>query len=229
MSTSGGPTQPENSQAPGDNGLRILIVDDHAIVRTGLKQVLAEKFSGAIFGEGQNARDALEQAGKAKWDVILLDISMPGQSGLDVLKQIKDVQPEARVLILTMHPEDQYAVRVLKTGASGYLTKETASEEVVHAVTKVLAGGKYVSTALAESLATNLGSPAKKAAHEGLSDREYQVLRLIASGRSVKEISFDLALSIKTVSTYRTRVLKKLNFKTNAEVIRYAMREKLVD
>jgi len=215
--------------AQGNQPLRILIVDDHAIVRDGLKQLLLHKFPHAIFGEGRNANEALERVSKEKWEVILLDITMPGQSGLDVLKQIKTLQPDTKVLVLTMHPEDQYAIRVLKTGASGYLTKETASEEVAKAVSKVLAGGKYVSATLAESLVTGLNAPAEKKPHEMLSDREYQVMRLLAQGKSVKEIGYDLSLSIKTVSTYRTRVLKKLKFKTNADVIRYAMREKLVE
>ena len=212
-----------------DNPLRVLIVDDHAIVRDGLKQLLLGKFPQAVFGEGRNAREAVELLVKEPWHVMLLDISMPGQSGLDALNQIKALQPELKVLVLTMHPEDQYAVRVLKAGASGYLTKDSASEQVVDAVTKLLAGGKYVSAALAEKLVTNLNQPLPKAPHETLSDREYQVLRMIAAGKSVKEIGSDLGLSIKTISTYRTRVLKKLTLKTNADVIRYALREKLVE
>ena len=219
----------EKSERPASGDApRILIVDDHAIVRAGLKQIIAERFPRAIFGEGRNAREAVEEVSRAKWDLMLLDITMPGRSGLDVLKQIKDIQPDVKVLVLTMHPEDQYAVRVLKTGASGYLTKD-ASGEVVNAVIKLLAGGKYVSPALAESLALSLSAPAAKRRHETLSDREYQIMRLIASGNTVKEIAFDLSLSVKTVSTYRTRVLKKLNFMTNADLIRYAIREKLLD
>ncbi len=209
--------------------LRILLVDDHTIVRDGLKQILGNHFPQALFGEGRNAREALAAIEKATWDVILLDITMPGQSGLDVLKQIKNMQPEAKVLVLTMHPEDQYAARVLKAGASGYLTKETASEEVVNALTKILAGGNYVSAAFSQTLLADLVNPTPKAPHETLSDREYQVLRMLASGKSSKDIGFDLGLSIKTVSTYRTRVLKKLSLKTNADIIRYALREKLVE
>ena len=208
--------------------MNILIVDDHDIVRDGLKQLLLRKFPDAVFGEGQNAQEALDRVNQGQWDVILLDITMPGQSGLDVLKQIKTIQPETKVLMLTMHPEKQYAVRVLKTGASGYLTKETASEQVVNAVTKVLGGGTYISETFAQSLASSLGAP-ETTPHETLSDREYQVMRKIAAGKSGKEIAYELSLSVKTVSTYRARVLKKLNVKTNAEVIRYAMREKLVD
>ena len=232
-STAGAATATQ-SERPVPSGtasttLRILLVDDHTIVRDGLKQILAKQFPQALFGEGRNARDALTAIDRDRWDVILLDITMPGQSGLDVLKQIKSVQPETKVLVLTMHPEDQYAVRVLKAGASGYLTKDTASEEVVNAVTKILAGGKYVSAAFAQTLLAGLANPTPKAPHEMLSDREYQFLRMAASGKSVKEIGADLGLSVKTVSTYRTRVLKKLNLKTNADVIRYAIREKLVE
>jgi len=223
------PIEPRQAGRASALPLRVLIVDDHAIVRDGLKQILTARFPEAVFGESANGSQALERVRNEKWDVILLDISMPGQSGSDILSQIKGLQPEARILVLTMHPEDQYAVRVLKAGASGYLTKDTASAEVVTAVLKVLSGGKYISASLAENLASNLEGPLQKAPHEMLSDREYQVLRMIAAGKSVKEIGFDLSLSIKTVSTYRTRVLAKLKFKTNSEVIRYAMREKLVE
>lgn len=209
--------------------IRILIVDDHVIIRQGLRQILADAFRKASFGEAKNANDALEQVAKQPWDVVLLDITMPGKSGLDVLKQMVEAQPNMAVLVLSMHPEDQYAVRVLKTGAAGYITKNTASEEVIGAVRKVLAGGKYVSASLAENLASSLNSPAGKAPHELLSDREYQVMRLIALGKSVKEIAFELSLSVKTISTYRTRIMEKTKLKTNADIIRYAVHEKLVD
>ncbi|MDB6023729.1 MAG: Two component transcriptional regulator, LuxR family [Pedosphaera sp.] len=209
--------------------IRILIVDDHGIIRQGLRQILQEAFPKAVFGEANSGNEALEQVAKQRWDVVLLDITMPGKSGVDVLKQIVDAQPNIAVLVLSMHPEDQYAVRVLKSGAAGYITKNTASEEVVGAVKKVLAGGKYVSAALAENLAASLNAPADKAIHEILSDREYQVMRLIALGRSVKEIAFELSLSVKTISTYRTRIMEKTKLKTNAEIIRYAVHEKLVD
>ena len=204
-------------------------MDDHAIIRQGLRQILADAFTRASFGEATNANDALDLVAKSPWDVVLLDITMPGKSGLDVLKQMVDAQPNMAVLVLSMHPEDQYAVRVLKTGAAGYITKNTASEEVIGAVKKVLAGGKYVSAALAENLATNLNSPSGKAPHELLSDREYQVMRMIALGRSVKEIAFELSLSVKTISTYRTRIMEKTKLKTNADIIRYAVHEKLVE
>jgi len=209
--------------------IRILIVDDHALVRQGLKQVLADAFTRAEFGEADTANAALEKTWKQRWDIALLDITMPGKSGLDVLKEMVDAQPNLAVLVLSMHPEDQYAVRVLKTGAAGYLTKNTASEEVVGAVKKVLAGGKYVSASLAETLAEGLNAPAGKSPHEILSDREYQVMRFIAIGKSVKEIAFELSLSVKTISTYRSRVMEKMKLKTNADIIRYAVHEKLVD
>ena len=229
------PWQPERGPLPGTqlepivNQVRILVVDDHVIIRQGLKQILAEAFSKAVFGEANNGNEALEQIEKQLWDVVLLDITMPGKGGLDVLKQIVSAQPNLAVLVLSMHPEDQYALRALKSGAAGYLTKNIASEEVVGAVKKVLAGGKYVSAALAEELAANLNTPAVSAPHETLSDREFQVMRLIALGKGVKEIGFELSLSVKTISTYRTRLLQKMKLKTNAEIIRYAMHEKLVE
>ena len=214
---------------PADRPIRILIVDDHSIIRKGLKQILADAFPKAVFGEANDGNEALEQVWKQPWDIVLLDLSMPGKSGLDVLKQLVSAQPNMAVLVLSMHPEDQYAVRVLKTGAAGYITKNTASEEVIGAVQKVLAGGKYVSASLAENLASSLTAPTGKLTHEVLSDREYQVLRLIAVGKSVKEIGFELSLSVKTISTYRTRIMEKMNLKTNADIIRYAVHEKLVD
>jgi two-component system invasion response regulator UvrY len=224
-----GASAPLNPDKLAKSPIHILIVDDHALVRQGLKQVLADAFTKAEFGEADTANAAMEKIWKQRWDVALLDITMPGKSGLDVLKQMVDAQPNLAVLVLSMHPEDQYAVRVLKTGAAGYLTKNTASEEVVGAVKKVLAGGKYVSAALAETLAEGLNAPAGKSPHETLSDREYQVMRFIAVGKSVKEIAFELSLSVKTISTYRSRVMEKMKLKTNADIIRYAVHEKLVD
>lgn len=225
------PTAPMPNPLLNQNprALRVLIVDDHAIVRDGLKQNVADKFPNAEFGEAGNATGALEKLRKHPWDILLLDISMPGRSGLDILREIKEIQPDIKVLVLTMHPEDQYAIRALKSGAAGYLTKEKAPEEILAALEKVLAGGKYVSASLAESLVTKLNSPAGKLPHETLSDREFEIMLLIGGGKSVKEIGADLSLSVKTVSTYRTRVLQKLKFKTNADIIRYAMRERLVD
>lgn len=207
--------------------LRILVADDHSIVRKGLKQVLLDEFETVEFGEACNGQEALTQVQKAPWDVALLDVTMPGLSGLDILKQLKELRPATRVLVLSMHPEDQYAVRVLRAGASGYLTKNTASDLVAEAVRKVLGGGTFVSASLAESLAGRLNEPLARAPHEKLSDREFQILRLIAAGRSVKEIGYDLSLSVKTVSTYRSRLLLKLKLSTTAELIRYALREGL--
>jgi DNA-binding NarL/FixJ family response regulator len=209
--------------------IHFLIVDDHAIIRQGLKQILADSFKKAVFGEAENGPAAVAKMRDQPWDVVLLDISMPGGSGLDVLQQLTGARPEMAVLVLSMHPEDQFAARVLKSGAAGYLTKNTASEEVVGAVKKVLAGGKYISASLAESFASGLTPASGEPRHEALSQREAQVMRLIAQGKSTKEIASDLALSIKTVSTYRARLLEKMNFKTNADIIRYAMHEKLVD
>jgi two-component system invasion response regulator UvrY len=214
---------------PAAEPVRILIVDDHSIIRQGLRQLLAEEFTNATFGEANNGNEALDQIWKQPWDVVLLDITMPGKGGLDVLKQMVSAHPNMAVLVLSMHPEDQYAVRVLKTGAAGYITKNTASEEVVGAVKKVLAGGRYVSSSLAENLAASLNTPLEAPRHDVLSDREYQVLRLIAMGKSVKEIGFDLSLSVKTVSTYSTRIMEKLQLKTNADNIRYAVHQRLVD
>jgi DNA-binding NarL/FixJ family response regulator len=220
---------PRQLSLPGCEPLRILIVDDHAIVREGLRRVLAEHFPKAVVGEARNAQECLACVRQDLWTIVLLDLSMPGQSGLDALKQIKCSRPETKVLVLTMHPEDQYAVRVLKAGAAGYLTKDTAATVVAQAIEKVLAGGKYLSAAMAEVLCESLAEPKQQAPHEGLSDREFQVFRMIALGRSVKEIAFELSLSSKTISTYRTRVLAKLKLETSAEVIRYALREKLVE
>jgi two-component system invasion response regulator UvrY len=229
LSTRTAKSKPTKSSTAESHSFQFLIVDDHSLVRNGLRLILASTYPGAGIFEASDAKAALVCATKNKLDVVLLDISLPGQSGLDVLKQIKELQSNAKILILTMHPEDQYAVRVLKAGASGYLTKDSASDEVAIALRKILAGGRYVSAALAENLASNLHAPAQKSIHDRLSDREYQILRMIGIGKSVKEIAYDLSLSIKTISTYRARVLTKLKFKGNADVIRYAMREKLVD
>jgi two-component system invasion response regulator UvrY len=219
---------PSAEKPLGQASIRILIADDHALIRKGLKQVLVDEFPQSEIGEASNAKEAMGLVSSQSWDAILLDITMPGQSGLDILKQVKQIHPKTPILVLSMHPEDQYALRALKAGASGYLTKNTASELVVPALRKVLAGGTYVSQALAEDLAHRLTEPAAGAPYETLSDREYQIMSALALGKSVKEISFDLGLSVKTVSTYRTRLLRKLKLTTTAELIRYAMREGLV-
>jgi DNA-binding NarL/FixJ family response regulator len=208
--------------------MRILLADDHAVVRHGLRQILADDFKRAVFGEARNAQEALDLVWKENWDVVVLDITMPGRSGLEVLREIKKHKPKLPVLVLSMHPENQFAVRVLKRGASGYMTKESASGELVGAIRKVLGGGRYVSTSLAEKLATNLAADNQKPVQELLSDREFQVLRLIASGRIVSEIAKELSLSVKTISTYRTRILEKMGLRNNAELMRYAMQHQLV-
>ena len=208
--------------------IRILIVDDHAIVRRGLRELLSDEFRGAAFGEAATAQQALEQIWKKEWDVALLDITLPGRSGLDLLKEVKAARPKLPVLVLSVHPEDQFAVRVLKAGAGGYLTKESAPEELVNAIRKILAGGQYVSPTLAEKLALGLRKDSTRAPHETLSDREYEIMCCIASGKTVAEIARELSLSPKTISTYRARLLEKLRVKNNAEIIRYAIRNGLV-
>ena len=209
--------------------MQCLVVDDHAIVRRGLKEILVDEFRGAEVGEAQNAQEAFELILHKGWDVVVMDITMPGRSGLDLLKEVKRACPKLPVLILSIHPEEQLAVRVLKAGASGYMTKETAPDELVSAVRKVIAGGKYVSGTLAEMLASGLEAAGDgRPLHERLSDREYEVFRLIASGLTVSEIAGDLSLSVKTVSTYRARVLEKMKMKTNAELMNYALKNELV-
>ncbi|HEY3860288.1 MAG TPA: response regulator transcription factor [Verrucomicrobiae bacterium] len=208
--------------------MKILLADDHAVVRHGLKQILTDAFKRATYGEARNAQEALDLVWKQNWDVVVLDITMPGRSGLDVLREIKQSKPRLPVLVLSMHPENQFAVRVLKSGAAGYMTKESAPDELVGAVKKVLAGGRYVSNALAETLAASL-STTQKPPQEQLSDREFQVLRLIASGKMVTDIARELSLSVKTISTYRSRVLEKMGMKNNAELMHYAIQHRLVE
>jgi DNA-binding NarL/FixJ family response regulator len=209
--------------------MKILLADDHTVVRHGLKQILADEFKRATFGEARNAQEALNLIWKENWDVVILDITMPGRSGLEVLREIRKSKPKLPVLVLSMHPENQFAVRVLKRGAAGYMTKESAADELVDAIKKVLAGGRYVSTSLAEKLATYLASDTQKSPQELLSDREFQVLRLIASGKIVSEIARELSLSVKTISTYRTRILEKMGLRNNAELMHYAMQHQLVE
>jgi DNA-binding NarL/FixJ family response regulator len=198
-------------------------------VRQGLKLILADHFKNAVIGEARNATEALARVWKDKWDVLVLDITMPGRSGLEVLKEIKRSKPRLPVLILSMHPEDQFAVRLLKAGASGYLTKESAGEELVGAIKKVVGGGRYVSPALAERLASYLTMDVQKAPHERLSDREFLILRMIASGKQVGQIARELSLSVSTVSTYRARILKKMDMSNNAELTHYGLQKGLVE
>jgi len=209
--------------------LKILIADDHPIVRQGLKQILSEEFEIEALGEAQNSQEVLELVRKKDWDIVVLDITMPGRGGIEVLKELKTQKPKLPVLILSMHPEDQYAVRVLKAGAAGYLTKESVQDELVKAIKKILGGGKYVSPSLAEKMAFDLETKTEKPLHETLSDREYQVMLLIGSGKTVSQIAEKLSLSAKTIDTYRTRILEKMKMKTNAELMHYVIKNKLVE
>jgi two-component system, NarL family, invasion response regulator UvrY len=209
--------------------IRVLIADDHAIVRQGLKQILAETRDMVVAGEAENSTQAVRLAREADWDVALLDISMPDRSGIDTLKLLRREKPKLPILMLSMHPEDHYAVRCLKAGASGYLTKQSAPVQLVRAIRQVASGRKYISATVAEELANSIGSDLDQPAHATLSDREYQTLRLIATGHSLSEIATQLALSAKTVSVYRARLLEKLNLKNNAEVAHYAVKNGLVE
>ena len=209
--------------------IKIVIADDHPIVRAGLKQILADASDIDVVAEAGDGHEILKLIRKGGVDVVLLDITMPGLMGLDALKQISLENPKLPILVLSMHPEEQYAIRVLKAGASGYLTKAAAPEQLIGAIRKVSRGGRYVSPALAEKLAFGLQTGATGLPHEVLSDREYQVLCLISSGKTVKEIAEELALSEKTISTYRTRILEKMNMKSNAELTHYGIKHNLVD
>jgi two-component system invasion response regulator UvrY len=210
--------------------LKVLIVDDSPLFRRGVKELVIEGFQGAKIGEAGNAHEMLELLKRKPWNLIVLDISMPGINGLDALKQVKQEFPNLPVLILSMHPEEQYAIRMFKAGADGYLTKAAAPEELVKAIKKVQGGGKYVSVSLGEALADSIVKPdVKKNLHELLSDREYEVLCLIGSGHTVGEIARAINLSVTTISTYRARILDKMRMKTNAELTRYAIQQGLVE
>jgi two-component system invasion response regulator UvrY len=208
--------------------IRILIADDHTIVREGLKQIISDVTGMEVAGEATNGHEVLDKIKDGGFDVVLLDLSMPGKSGLETLKEIRIVGQSLPVLILTMHPEEQYAVRVLKAGASGYLTKESAPDELITAIRKVTKGGKYISPSLAERLAYNLEIDNNRPVHETLSDREYQVFCKIASGNRISEIADEMSLSVKTISTYRSRILEKMGMKSNAELTYYAIKNQLV-
>ncbi len=208
--------------------IRILIVDDHKLVRDGLKQILAGTNDISVIDEAGDGDEAVRKIRKNQFEVVLLDIKLPKTDGLSILKIVKQERPELYVLMLSMYPEEQYAIRALKSGASGYLTKDSASEELIAAIRKVAAGGKYVTLSLAEKLAFHLDEEENAPVHETLSDREYQVMRMIALGKSVGEIAEELHLSVTTVSTYRSRVLHKLHLKKNADIIRYAIKHDIV-
>jgi two-component system, NarL family, invasion response regulator UvrY len=208
--------------------IKVLIADDHAVVRSGLKQILAETSDIVVAGEATNGRETFEKVQQQHWDALVLDITMPGRSGLEVLKDIKHLKPDLPVLVLSMHAEEQFATRTLKAGASGYLNKESAPEELVKAIRKICAGGKYVNATQAERLVGELTGATSKLPHEVLSDREYEILCLIASGKTPTQIATDLSLSIKTVSTYRARLLEKMQLTTNAQLTHYAIKGGLV-
>ncbi|HQW23216.1 MAG TPA: response regulator transcription factor [Bacteroidia bacterium] len=208
--------------------MNILLADDHSIVRRGLKEILLEEFPDANFQEAADGQELIRKMRAEKFDVIISDVSMPGKNGLEALKVIKSESPTIPVLVLSIHPEELYAIRVLKAGASGYLTKESAPEELVKAVRMVMAGRKYITPSLAEKMASNLDNDLSKMPHELLSDRELDVLKLIAGGKTVSEIANDLSLSVNTISTYRARLLEKMNLKSNSELTFYAISNNLI-
>jgi DNA-binding NarL/FixJ family response regulator len=208
--------------------IKVLIADDHTIVREGIKQILAEMPEISVTDEARNGQEVLQNVWDNEYDIVLLDITMPGRSGLDILKQLKHDKPALKILILSMHPEEQYAIRAFKAGAFGYLTKESSPNELIDAVRKISIGKKYVSSSLAETLASHLEAKSEKPLHDTLSDREYEVMCMIASGRTVKEIAGELALSVKTISTYRARILEKMGMKNNAQLTHYTIQNQLV-
>ncbi len=209
--------------------IRILIADDHPLVREGLKKILKEESDMDVRCEASNSQEVLQHLEQHSLDAVVMDISMPGKSGLDILKDIRQRFPKLPILFLSMHPADRFAVRALRLGAAGYLTKESAPRELVRAIRKVVQGGKYITKKVAEELALDVEAPREKPPHETLSDREFEILRLIASGKSVKDISEELSLSRHTVNTYRARVLEKMNMKSNVDLTQYAIRNGLVD
>ena len=209
--------------------IRVLVADDHAVVRRGVVQILAESPHIVVAGEASCGSEVLRAVRENDYDIVLLDIAMPGGSGLEVLKELQSLKPDVQVLILSMYPEKQYALRALKAGAAGYLTKDSAPDELIEAIERISQGNKYITRSLAQEMASELGGRAGKELHEALSDREYQVMRLLAAGKSVSEIATQLSLSVKTVSTYRTRILEKLDLKTTAEIMHYALERGLVE
>jgi len=209
--------------------IKVLIADDHTIVREGLRRIIKDTPDMIVAGEAGSAQEVISKLYDGDYDLVLLDISFPGRNGLDILKQLKCIKPNLPVLVLSMHPEEQYAIRALKAGASGYLTKGSASDELIDAIRKVAKGRKYITPSLAEKLASELEADIDRPLHETLTDREYQVLCMIASGKRAKEIGEELSLSVKTIDTYHARILRKMKMKNNAQLIRYAIKNALVD
>ncbi|MFI5131773.1 MAG: response regulator [Chitinophagales bacterium] len=208
--------------------LKILIADDHAVVRKGLRQILLEEYPSAVIGEVSDAESLLAEVVKQEWNIVISDMNMPGRSGLDALTQIKQIAPHLPVLIMSMYPEDQYALRVLRAGASGYLGKDNIHDDIIRAIQAVQLGKKFITAAVAEKLADSLGEDKALQMHETLSDREFEVLKLLAEGKAVSDIASQLSLSATTVSTYRARIMEKMSMRTNAELTRYALEKKLI-
>ncbi len=209
--------------------IRIVLADDHTIVREGLKQVLSAAPDLSIVGEAQNGHEVLQRVRELEFDVLLLDMSMPGRSGIELIKQVRGEKPKLRILVLSMHQEPQYAVRAIKAGASGYLTKESASAQLVSAIRKVAGGGAFITDAVAEQLALGAMPQTEGPPHNALSDREFQVFRLLVSGKTVSDIAAELSVSVKTVSTHKARIMQKMSMSNPAELIRYALRHRLID
>lgn len=209
--------------------IKILIADDHTLFRKGLKHILSEYPDLVVTDEASNGQEVLEKIWHNDYDMVLLDITMPGMTGLEALKQLKNDKPKLPVLVLSMHPEEQYAVRVIRAGASGYLRKESAPDELITAIQKISGGRKYITSSLAERLADNVESTAEKPLHDTLSDREFEVFRMIAAGKKIKQIAEALFLNARTISTYRSRILEKMQIKTNAELIHYAIKHQILD
>ncbi len=209
--------------------IKIFIADDHPLIRKGIKEIFEEEIDIKVIGDAAYPHEVLEGLKKLEPDVLITDLSMPGRSGLDLISDIKQLFPKLPILVLTMHPEDRFAVRAFKAGAFGYLTKDAKPEEIIKAVRQVVTGRKYITPSIAEMLATEIDRDISKMPHELLSDREYQIMQLIASGKKVSEIAEKLSISIRTVNTYRSRVLEKMNMKTNAELTMYAIENKLID
>jgi DNA-binding NarL/FixJ family response regulator len=209
--------------------IKVMVADDHAIVRRGLRQILAETTDIVLAGEASTPQEIIQKVRDERWDVVVLDINLPGGNGLELLAEIRRERPGLPVLILTVYSEEQYAVRAIRAGAAGFLTKESAPDKLIEAVRKVAGGGRYVSSELAETLASLLAGESPGPLHERLSDREFEVMKMFAAGKTVSQIALELALSVKTVSTHRTRLLKKMGMKTNAELMHYAVRNHLVE